>query len=226
MSHYRNALFLFAVVSLAAGCGSSDPPPPFDDVDVAGREANPDGLAYPTNDLGGTPRNKTTPGKRFPNLSFQGYPDSDRSNGLQVVSMADSFDPDQKRNKLMHFVGAVVWCPHCQAETRAMAASDAGLRAKGVVTVETLMEGPDGDRPLSLVDLDDWVADMHTNFTVLIDVEGRRLGSVASLEGVPWNALIDTRTMEILDVTVGEVTDLSAYIDSGLTWVASNGPRP
>ena len=88
------------------------------------------------------------------------------------------------------------------------------------------MEGPDGDRPLSLVDVDDWLADMHTNFTVLIDVEGRRLGSVASLEGVPWNALIDTRTMEILDVTVGEVTDLSAYIDSGLTWVASNGPRP
>jgi len=212
---------------LLAACASTKAdPPPFDDVDVAGRSANPDGVAYPTEDWGARPRSASGPGQRIPDFSFQGYPDSKREDGLQVVSFADFYDPEQVRYKLMYLVAVVGWCPHCQAETRRIVANTDKLRAEGVVIVQTMMEGADPDRPLSLVDVDDWVASMGTRFTVLIDVEAKRLGTVADISGVPWNAMIDTRSMEVLDVTEGEIDDVLSYVAGGLGWVSTHEPRP
>ena len=88
------------------------------------------------------------------------------------------------------------------------------------------MQGADRGRPLTLADVDQWVAQMGTAFTVVIDVDARRLSTVADIVGVPWNALIDTRSMEVLDVTVGEVTDVQAYVQGGVDWVDGHEPRP
>ncbi len=213
------------VASLA--CSSEeDAPPAFDDVDVTGRDVNPDGMPYPTDDWGVRPREGTTPGQRLPNFSFQGYPDSKREEGLQVVSFADFYDPVQQRHRLMVLVAVVAWCPHCQAETRAIVADQSAFRTDGVQVVQTVMEGAERGRPLSLVDVDGWMDAMGTDFTVLIDVNGKRLGSVADIEGVPWNALVDTRSMEVLAVTVGEIVDFPGYVDLGLTWVQTHEARP
>ncbi|PKN36218.1 MAG: hypothetical protein CVU63_17355 [Deltaproteobacteria bacterium HGW-Deltaproteobacteria-20] len=216
----------FGVASIAACSSEEGSRPPFDDVDVTGRDVNPDGIAYPTDDWGARPRNGTTPGQRLPNFSFQGYPDSKQDDGLQVVSFADFYDPSQQRHKVMYLVAVVAWCPHCQAETRAIAANSSAFRANGVQVVQTVMEGAERGRPLSLVDVDEWVDTMGTDFTVLIDVNAKRLGSVADIEGVPWNALVDTRSMEVLAVTVGELVDVPGYVDLGLTWVATHEARP
>jgi hypothetical protein len=214
-------------VSSFAACSSKEPPPPpFDDVDVTGRDVNPDGIAYPTDDWGARPRNGTNPGQRLPNFSFQGYPDSKRGDGLQVVSFADFYDPSQQRHRLMYLVIVVAWCPHCQAETRAIVANSSEFRANGVQVVQTMIEGAVPGRPLSLVDVDAWMDTMATDFTVLIDVNAKRLASVADIAGVPWNALVDTRSMEVLAVTVGEIVDVSGYVDKGLTWVATHEARP
>ncbi len=227
----RAALGVFALAAFlpfASACSSSDAPAPpaFDDVDVTGRTTNPDGVAYPTTDLGARARNGDTPGQRIPNFSFQGYPNSDRSQGLQIVSLADYYDPGQARHKLMYLVAAVCWCPHCQAETRAIVANSSALRDKGVVVVQTLMEGADPDRPLSLVDVDQWVSGMGTDFTVLIDSEAKRLGTVANIAGVPLNMLVDTRSMEVLDITIGQLDDVVGYADAGVSWVSTHAPRP
>jgi hypothetical protein len=207
------------------GCSHNDELA-FDDVDVVGRDSNPDAVAYPTDDLGGRARSGSTPGNRIPNFTFRGYPNSERSSGLKVVSLADYFDPEQRRNKVLHIVAAVAWCPHCAAQTQAMVAATAQLRAAGAESVQTLMQAPDPDRGLRLTDLDDWVDRFQTQFTVVLDVEGRRLSSIADMGSVPWNALIDTRTMEILSVTSGVPGDFSAYVQTALDWVASHPPRP
>lgn len=220
-------IFLAAPLLALSACSSSEapPPPPFDDVDVTGRSANPEGVPYPSDDWGARPRDGATPGQRIPNFSFQGYPNSDRSKGLQVVSFADYYDPGNARYKLMYLIAAVTWCPHCQAETRAVVASSAALRDKGVVVVQTIMQGASRSRPLSLVDIDDWMAGMGTDFTILIDAEAKRLGTVADISGVPWNALIDPRSMEVLDVTIAQEDDPVAYVGPALQWAAANPPR-
>jgi len=206
------------------GCSSEEPPPPFDDVDVEGRGVNPEGLAYPTEDLGARPRKGDTPGQRIPNFSFQGYPNSDVSKGLQVVSMADFHDPSGKRGKVMHLMAAVAWCPHCAASTDQLVAVLPQLQPRGLVGLQTLMEGYEGN-PISLEELDQWVSTHHTNFTVVFDSGGRRLSTVADVSAVPWNALIDLRSMEVLSVLRGEPDDYPAWVEGALDWVESNPAR-
>ena len=194
-------------------------------MDVAGRDANPDGVTYPTSDLGGRARQGTTPGARIPNFTFRGYPDSNRANGLQTVSLADFYDPSQVRYKLLHVMAAVAWCPHCAAQTQAMVQAAPQLTQAGLVIVQTLMEAPDPSRALTLSDLSDWIDRFGTPFTVVFDVEGRRLSTIVDLEAVPWNGFIDTRTMEILDAGQGELTDYSGHVQGLLQWVDQNPPR-
>ncbi len=218
------ALMLWLACALAPfGCARQAPgEPPFDDIDVPGHDTNPDGVAYPTADVGGRARKGTIAGSRIPNFTFQGYPDSDRSRGLQTVSLADLYDPGQQRHKLLHVMAAVAWCPHCAAQTQAMVQAAPQLREAGLVILQTLMEAPDPSRALTLSDLGNWIDRFGTPFTVVFDVEGRRLSTIANLEAVPWNAFIDTRTMEILDAGLGEIPDYPAQVQGLLQWVEHN----
>jgi hypothetical protein len=213
------------LASAACGCSESTEPG-FDDVDVQGPTVNPDGIAYPTADLGGRARAGETPGQRFPNFAFHGYPDSDRSKGLQVVSLADYFDPGTKRFRVLHIMAGVAWCPHCQAQTEQMVQAMPALRLQGAVSIQTLMEGHDPDAPITLGDMDRWVSERSTNFTVVFDVEGKRLGTVEKVAAVPFNALIDLRTMEVLAAEVGEPeAGFASFVQQGLDWVKANPPR-
>lgn len=204
-----------------AGCDSDCA---FDDVDVPGRDRNPDGVPYPTDRLGTTPRNGATPGDHFPNLTFQGYPDSNRAAGLQTISLADYHDPDATRHRLLHLMAAALWCPHCQHETDLMAAFVPTLTAEGAVFVQAAIYGPSRGEAPDLCNVDSWITSHGTNFTVVFDVDARRLGSVVEISGVPWNTLIDTRTMEVLDVTIGTPADFEAYIRSALDAVGTPPP--
>ena len=220
---------LCTVLGLALGIGtgcSEEDPPPFDDVDVAGRDTNPDGVPYPADDWGLEDRSKRVPGQRLPNFTFWGYPDSDRFAGLQPVSFADYYDPDQRRHKLMFLVGVVAYCPHCQNETRALVEATSAMHDVGVRVVQVMFQGSKPGRALSLLDVDNWVKGMGTKFTVLIDAEARRVGTVAGFIAVPWNVLLDTRSMEVLLVDYGELTDVRAFVDIAVRWVDSHGPRP
>ena len=224
--HRPIPLILTSLLVAVAGCGDdAQPPPPFDAVEVQPSSPNPEGIAYPTEDLGARPRSTSAPGQRIPNFAFQGYPDSDRSQGLRVVSMADLFDPSGSKRKVLHLMAAVAWCPHCSAQTDAMGKVHESLRAKGVQVVQALMAGYEPSWAISLEDLDRWVDAHATPFTVVFDVEGKRLSTVASVSAVPWNALIDLRSMEVLKAHPGSPADYEAWVEAGLDWVAENPPR-
>jgi hypothetical protein len=206
------------LVALGAGGGGCSDDCALDDSDVAGRSANPDGVAYPTDSWG------LTPGARLPNFTFQGYRDSARDRGLEAVSMADFYDPTGSRLRVLLLVVGVMWCPHCQAETTELGAVAPTLRAEGAEIVQVLVEGEGHGEGPDRCELDDWVEEMATTFTVLVDVGARRIERYAAIDGVPWNALIDARTMEVIDAGAGQPADVAESVRAALAWVDAH-PR-
>src|SRR6476646_3900781 len=98
-----------------------------------GGDTNPKGVAYPTANVGYTARKGTKPGNVINNYKFLGYPQSDITKGLQPVSLADYFDPEQKNYKIIHIIVSGVWCVFCKAETDALIPQIADFKSKKVV---------------------------------------------------------------------------------------------
>lgn len=210
------------MASCAATTGSQ---PDFADPDVAGRDTNPDGLAYPTDHIGGTAHHSKLAGDRIPNFTFQAYVDGDRAAGLKTVSLADYFDPRQLRNKLLHIEVSAVWCAICSSVTEQTVKIKEALAKEGVVYLEVMTAGGRPGAGPSLGEVDDWVTRHTSNLTTAIDVTSRRLGSIDVDPGVrPWDIIVDTRTMEILESSGGSPIDVADYDRSYLKAVASYAP--
>jgi hypothetical protein len=218
----RALAFPCLVLSLAA-CASDSGPADFPDHDVAGRETNPDGVPYPTDSLGGLERAASRRGNRIPNMTFQAYVNGDRSKGLQTLSLADFFDPDQKRHKLLDIQISQAWCSICSSETEATAQVVDALGEEGAVFLQVMTSGNDASKGPALEEVDAWVDRHAMTYTLAIDVRGRRMGSLG-VTTVPWDILVDTRTMEILDSSAGAPADVAKYVREGLQWVASHPP--
>ena len=203
-----------------AGC-STTPTTPFDDPDTPPAAVNPDGLPYPTDHIGTRARTKVRAGDRLANFAFQGYLDGDPKGALKTLSMADLYDPEAKRSRVLHIQGVAGWCPVCASEAKQTRTAAGDLRAEGAVISQVLMQGAKRSVGPSLADLETWCDTYETKHAVLLDVDGRRLG-VFGIDGFPWNALVDTRTMEILDQGIGAPRDVAAYVREGLR--LANGP--
>ncbi len=214
MRSLRSPLFASVLSVIAIAC-SSPSTEPFIDRDVGAAPANPEGAAYPTDHIGTRYRTTQRPGDRLQNFAFQGYVRSNKSGGLKTVSMADFYDPEAKRHRVLHLQGLAAWCPICASEAAATQKEHDALEAEGAVIVQILLQGKTRNVGASLTDLDAWVGRYSTKHTVLLDVDAKRLG-VFGIDGFPWNALVDTRTMEILHQGVGAPQDLAAYVRDGL----------
>lgn len=210
-------------VALAA-CSSSKEESPFADPVVAGHDVNPDGTSYPTDHLGGVPRSGPRRGDRIPNLTFQGYPDSNRAAGLKTVSLADYYNPTSAagRPTVLHLMEAAYWCTICDGQTKEMAPLKDALGAEGVVVVQAIMNGARLDVGPSLLEIEKWMDRYPTWFTVVIDERAKRVGTVTEVLAVPWNALVDLRTMEILYAGSGRPVDYASFAKAGVDWVVSH----
>src|SRR5262245_61197616 len=107
-------------ISSVVGCASSKPQDrgiegPGEDPNSA-PDTNPDGVPYPTANIGTLPRKGSTPGNRIKNYKFLGYPNADSSKGLQPISLAQFFDPSGNLFRIIHIQAAGVWCTACQEE--------------------------------------------------------------------------------------------------------------
>ena len=218
---------LLALLGAAvASCSSSkEQEPDFPDPEVAGRDVNPDGIAYPTDNLGGRPRSGKRAGDRIPNFTFQAYVDGDRAAGLKTVSLADYFDPDQKRNKTLHIEVSAVWCTICSSVTEETIKVKDSLGLEGVRYLEIMAAGKSVGAGPSLAEVDSWVIRHSSNITTGIDVRSRRLAGIGVDPNLkPWDIVIDTRTMEILDSSGGSPLDIVKYERSYLQVVAQIPP--
>lgn len=219
----RTAVLGLLLVALGtmAGCdGDCD----FADDVVEGRADNPDGVAYPEGTYGATPRQGTLPGDIFPNFGFPGYVDSATGGSLQTVSLADFYDPEMRRYRVLHLSAVAMWCPYCARETEQLAAVAPALRQEGAGLLQLIIDGPSQGEAPDRCDLEDWIDDHDTGFTVVLDSGARRLGTVTAIQSVPYNAIIDTRTMEVLDTGTGAPDDIAAAIRFWISWV-NDHPR-
>lgn len=213
-----------AASSLALGC-SDEEVEEASDPDLPGRSANPDGLPYPTDRIGANKRVGKNAGDRIANLTFQGYPDADRSRGLQTISLADYFDPQQKRNKVLHIQVAATWCSICRSVVEATNIAKEPLGKRGMAYLEVVVSGPSQGVGPSLPQFDEWLTQNKTTYTSAIDVRARRLASMGvNGDVMPWDIVVDTRTMEILDSSGGAPADIGLYADVFLDFVNQNPP--
>lgn len=215
--------FAMAITPLGA-TGCSEQPEEFADPDLALVEKNPDGEPYPTDHIGGRKRTGTRVGDRMPNFTFKAYRNG-RANGLETISLAEYYDPQQKRNKVLHIQVAATWCAICSSELEATVSVTEPLKKRGVVFLEVLVSGATAGKGPSLAEVDAWIDRHETNFPTGIDVRARRLGTVGvSVSAMPHDILIDTRTMEILDSSIGAPLDVGVYVLDGLKFVTEHPP--
>ena len=195
-----------------------------------GHDANPQGVPYPTKNLGTRARGtdgsgiSKTPGNVMRNYKFLGYPNADKSKGLQTVALADYFDPTGTKYKVVHLIVAGVWCSPCNQETDALVAAlndpTQAWDQKGVAFVQALDDGAIQGKGATQRDLDLWITTHHSNFTEVLDPGNANLGDFFDAAAIPWNADLDARSMEILKAGVGE--EDPAGVKDMLDWVAAN----
>jgi hypothetical protein len=226
-----------ATLALAAACSSSSKNQDKGltaggDDTIQGHDTNPDGVPYPADHLGFRARNNATvttapPGDRIQNFKFLGYPDADISKGLQPVALADYYDPEGKKYKIIHVSVSGVWCEWCIAETKALVPLVPQLKDKKVVYLTALSEDI-RHAPAQQKDLDFWINTYHPNYTQLLDPGNRNLGPFFTSAGIPWNGNIDARSMEVLSSitsapsTDGVTIDIMGDIQPWLDWYDNN----
>ncbi len=224
-------LFALSAVALVAACSSSSTggtSGPEQDKGIEGNgdtsatapDTNPEGVAYPKDNLGTNPRNGTTAGNKLLNYKFLGYPDGDMSGGLKPISMASFFDPSGTKYKLIHVQASGTWCVYCKEETKVVTPLKQKLVARKVVWVISLAEGPTPGTAATGGDLDKWVAQFKAPYTHLLDPANKNFGPFYDAAALPWNANIDARSMEILSSSVGAATSESAILGDVDKWLA------
>ena len=218
-------LSLAVSMAFTPACSSDDDASaPFPDPNLAVVDANPDGDPYPTDRIGGTKRSGRRRGDRMPNLTFRAYRNG-RAGGLETVSLSEYFDPGQKRHKVLHLQVAATWCAICSSELEATVGVAKQLEERGIRFLEVIVSGATAGKGPSLAEVDAWIDRHQTNFPTGIDVASRRLGALGiSGAAMPHDILIDTRTMEILDSSVGAPVDVAKYVLEALRFVEDNPP--
>lgn len=196
------------------------------DTTIAAPDTNPDGVPYPTDNIGTTPRSGSRPGNKIQNFKFLGYPDANVAGGLKPISLAQFFDPTGNKYRLIHIQAAGSWCVYCQKETELLVPLAQKLADRKVVWLVSLAEGPSQGDPSTQKDLDAWIAEFKSPFTHVLDPANRNLGPFYDRAALPWNADVNAMTMEILQAGTGAPTsaeEILADVDSQLTLVG--GPK-
>jgi hypothetical protein len=230
---WRQVMAAVALSSLSAAlaCGSQSTETPSSPTDAApaptGSAAlNPDGVPYPTSNIGRSARSGSTPGDVIQDFTFQGYPNADTSKGLQPVSLADYYDPCGKRFKMLHLTVAGAWCVPCAEETDALVAAKSQLASERIAVVQALGDGPTEGVAATVTDLDNWIAKHGSNFTEMLDPNLTNLGAFFNAATVPWNCDIDPRTMEIIRESTGWPGDLNSDLQPSLTALPATPSYP
>ena len=212
-------------LTLCALASCSSDPEELEDADLPAITTNPDGVPYPADHQGGRERSTLRPGDRMPMFTFRGYRDGDRTKGLQPIGIAEYFDPAQKRHKVLHIQLAATWCAICSSELKATVPIAKDLNGRGIALLQIVVSGAAANVGPSQSEIDGWVDRHGSNFATAIDVAARRLATIGvSGAAMPQDILIDTRTMEILDSSLGAPLDVARYGQDGLDFVGRNPP--
>jgi hypothetical protein len=137
---------------------------------------------------------------------------------LEQVHLADFYNPDGRTDvKLIWINASAVWCSVCQAEMRDIRdnAVHASFGPRGVQMIVTLFEDKNSG-PARPLDLHNWGSKgFAIDFPLLLD-PGFKLGAFFSSDATPLNMLVDAKTMQVVDATMGYSTDYWQRVDAFL----------
>lgn len=169
-------------------------------------DVNPDGVPYPTKDIGIKARTGSTRGDTIANYKFLGYPDGDISKGLQPMSLASFFDPEGKKYKLIQIQASGLWCYYCKTETTAVTPLRQKLIDRKVAWIITLAEGQVSGTPSTQKDLDKWIGLFKAPYPHFLDPGNYNLGLFYDRAALPGHIIVNAKTMEILNKHTGAAT--------------------
>ncbi|HVW24192.1 MAG TPA: redoxin domain-containing protein [Polyangiaceae bacterium] len=193
----------FATFALAA-CSSSDKQVPFD----TGKGEIVSQLGEPRVDYPAAPYGSRA-GATIQNFEFLGW-DAPQAvaydtSKLQTVSMGQFYDPAGTQGiKLLVVTSTAVWCSACKQEYHDMTGNIATYESKGVRFLGALFED-DMSNPAQPSDLVLWAKSFNVAFPFALDPD-LKLGAFFDVEATPMEMIIDTKTMKILKISEGWVT--------------------
>jgi len=198
-------------------------------------DANPYGVCYPADHVG------TAVGDRIANFRFRGFRSPgtytvDEMTTPQELALADYYDPDGELGvKILHVMVNTRWCGPSNEEADFVSGANytgqntggasfaRELEPLGVRFLEVLVDGIVG-QPATLDDLRAWIVDHDIDYTAAVDPHYGELGPLFTTAAIPFNMVIDARSMQILATSVGFDTQLDASVKSWVTWVDTHPP--
>lgn len=207
---------LCALLLALVGC-DENLAPPFPE----GQGQAPDpGSPYPAGPYG------VAVGQIIPNFDFVGYANPGSSTDEEsVIELADFYNPTgedvfpeesiygpgELKPTVLVVVVSAVWCGPCQFESAKLLPGEyEKYGPRGAEFFLQLADGPAAGSPAELSHLKSWTTKYETLFPAAIDPK-YQLGSLFPSSAFPANILIDTRTMEILEVVSGIPEEGSAF---------------
>ena len=200
-------------ILVAAGCTSeSESPesaPPFPE--GQGQEVNTDEM-YPAGPYG------INKGSIVQNFKFVGFPrPHEQVEQAYNISLSDFYNPTgdaiweegspygagRPKPKALMIVVSAVWCAPCNAEAKDLLPGEfEEYNPQGVEFLLNLADGPTVGTPAEFSHLIKWVDKYETKFPAVID-PSYKLSALFEANAFPANMIIDTRTMEIVEVVAG-----------------------
>ncbi|HEY2410346.1 MAG TPA: hypothetical protein VGI10_30280 [Polyangiaceae bacterium] len=174
--------------------------------------------AYPAGPYG------TVVGATIENLSFLGWHDPVAAgydpNAFELLQLSDFYDPDGASGvKLLAINVSAVWCAVCRAEYQDFKDNDVyeTYRQKGVQMLGTLFED-NNYYPARPSDLVLWgsVSSHQVAFPLVLD-PSFKMGAYFTSDATPLNMLVDTRSMKIVQATMGYSADYWTGVDTLLS---------
>ncbi len=229
VSRFLGTSAVIAAIASLAGCSSdgTSSTPPVQDPGITGSEnlsteANPYGIAYPTKGFGTQARKGAIAGSVFKNFKFYGYPEGDGTKGLQPISMSKYLDPETRNYKVIVLSLTGNWCYYCKKETTEIIAKLDMFKGKKIGMIQAVAEGNTAGVAATKADFEQWVSGFKHNFDVFLDDGKRNLAPYFQSGGLPFNLVMDARTMEILYAGNGAPSTLDTAYDSYTKWVDAN----
>lgn len=211
------------------GCASEEPPKPPPDFVPGAVQTKTEQAAYPNGPYG------VGKGSIIPNFAFIGYVNAvEKNDTMQEIRLGDFYNPHGRdasyqpaspaeddrlfpagsqygegkaKPTVLSIDVASVWCGPCVLEAKCVlpvhherySACNGGLFLQ-------LQDGATPGEPATPLNLKSWTKIYKENFPTAIDPAGR-LGTLFAANAFPQNILVDTTTMQIVEVIAGVPDD-------------------